>query len=636
LPPATDAPPAPADPSTRTALVLGALVLVVLVCVAFGRTLTGAFLAYDDPVYVTENEVVRGGLGWAGVRWAFTTGHGANWHPLTWLSHMADVSLYGLDARGHHATSLLLHFANALLVLLLVRSMTGAPGAALVVAALFAVHPTRLESVAWISERKDVLSTLLGLLATSAWVAWARSARRLYLVLAVGLHGLSLMAKAMLVTLPLLLLLLDFWPLRRLGDVPSGGGLGRRVREKWPFFALSAASGIVTVLAQRSGGAVQAFERFSVADRLANGLLSVGAYLADFAWPRHLAVFYPHPGRSASWAAALALALLLVALTVGAWRVRAGLPCLVMGWTWFLVALLPVSGLVQVGLQARADRYTYLPYLGLFLATVFAGRAGARRLRLRPLAQGVAAAVLLTAAALATRAEAAYWRDSRTLFERAREVTGPNPIAEQALGAVAFDDRDFLAAELHFRRALELRPELEGAQLGLGRVLVRTGRFDEAATIYGPLLARWPGHVETSNNLAFCRLKQGDLAQARDLLSRAVAANPRLAASTHLLGMLEAVLGRPAEALARLTEAARLAPGETSWRDDLEGARAMAKGEVTPASRRFRSRLAGYHREAAAARLARGRREEALRHSLEAERLEGEAAPPAAAPPGAG
>jgi tetratricopeptide (TPR) repeat protein len=517
--------------------------------------------------------------------------------------------------------------------------MTGAPGAALVVAALFAVHPTRLESVAWISERKDVLSTLLGLLATSAWVAWARSARRLYLVLAVGLHGLSLMAKAMLVTLPLLLLLLDFWPLRRLGDVPSGGGLGRRVREKWPFFALSAASGIVTVLAQRSGGAVQAFERFSVADRLANGLLSVGAYLADFAWPRHLAVFYPHPGRSASWAAALALALLLVALTVGAWRVRAGLPCLVMGWTWFLVALLPVSGLVQVGLQARADRYTYLPYLGLLLAAVFAGREGARRLGLRPLAQGVAAAVLLTVATLATRAEAAFWKDSRTLFERAREVTGPNAVAEQALGSVASDEGDLKGAERHFRRALELLPDLEGAQLGLGRVLVRTGRFDEAATIYGRLLARWPHNVETANSLAFCRLQQGDLAQARDLFSRAVAANPRLAASTHLLGMLEAALGRPAEAVARLGEAARLAPGQVSWREDLEGARAMEQGEASPASRRFRSRLAGYHREAAAALLERGRRQEARRHALEAERLEtreGGGARPAAASPGPG
>ena len=607
------------------------LALFALVWLAFGETLTSPFLYYDDPGYVTRNDVVREGLSWSGVRWAVTSGDEANWHPLTWLSHMLDVSLYGLDVRGHHASSLLLHALNAALVFLLLRATTGAAGASLLVAALFAVHPTRLESVVWISERKDVLSTFFGLLALAAWVRWTRRGQRPLYALAAALHAASLMAKPMLVTLPVLLLLLDFWPL---GRVRGRSSLGPLIREKWAFFALSAASGLITVLAQRSGGAVMDLQVFPLSERLANAPLAVGAYLVDFAWPGPRSVFYPHPGPTVSWAAAATVSLLLALATFVLLRSRSRFPYAFVGWTWFLVALLPVLGIVQVGLQARADRYTYLPYLGLFVAVVFACRAAASRWRVGPAALGLVALVLVAATAATTRAQSAVWKGDLTLFEHARAVTGPNAVAEQALGAAHLEAGQLEAAEGHFRSALELLPILTGARLGLGRVLLMRGEIDEAARAYEELLAEVPGYVEAANNLAYCRLRQGELGEARELFSQAVTINPRLVASIHVLGMLEAALGRLDEAMARLSEAVRLAPANGSWALDLDGARALARGEDSPASSRFRVRLGAYHREAAVALEARGRTEAARSHMIEAERIESGAdrAPLAGAP----
>ncbi len=603
----------------RAAPLLGVLALCALVWLAFGATLTSPFLGYDDPKYVTSNEVVREGLSWSGVRWAFTSGHAANWHPLTWLSHMLDVSLFGLDVRGHHATSLLLHAFNAVLVFFLLRVATGAGGASLLVAALFAVHPTRLESVVWISERKDVLSAFLGLLALAAWLRWTRRGRPPFYALAVILHGASLMAKPMLVTLPVLLLLLDYWPLDRLR---GRAALGARIREKWPFFALSAVSGLITFVVQRSGGAVRDLQAFPLSERLANAPLAVGAYLVDFVWPGPRSIFYPHPGSTVSWSAAAAVTVLLVLVTAVLAQRRSRLPYAFAGWGWFLIALLPVLGILQVGLQARADRYTYLPYLGLFVAVVFGSRAGASRWGVGPAPLGLVALALVAATALTTRAQSAHWKDERTLFEHAKAVTGPNAVAEQALGAAALRAGQLEAAERHFRAALRLAPAQTGARLGFGRVLAMTGRIDEAAAAYEAVLAQAPGYVEAFNNLAYCRLRQGELEEARELFARAVGANPRLAAATHVLGMLEAALGNHGRAIALLSEAVRLSPGTEAWTLDLDGALALAHGGDSAASTRFRGRLGAYHREAAAALEERGRPEAACSHIIEAERIE--------------
>jgi tetratricopeptide (TPR) repeat protein len=439
------------------------------------------------------------------------------------------------------------------------------------------------------------------------------------------------MAKPMLVTLPVLLLLLDIWPLGRARGRTS---LGPLVREKWALFGLSAASGLITVLAQRSGGAVMNLQVFPLSERLANAPLAVGAYLVDFVWPGPRSIFYPHPGATVSWAAAATVTVLLALATFVLLRSRSRFPYSFVGWTWFLVALLPVLGIVQVGLQARADRYTYLPYLGLFVAVVFAFRAAASRWRVGPASLGLAAIVLVAAAAATTRAESAFWKGDLTLFERARAVTGPNAVAEHALGAAHLEAGQLEPAERHFRSALELLPVLTGARLGLGRVLLMSGQIDEAARAYEEILAQVPGYVEAANNLAYCRLRQGELGEARELFSQAVTVNPRLVASIHVLGMLEAALGRRDEAVARLAEAVRLSPGKDSWALDLDGARALARGEDSPASRRFRVRLGAYHREAAVALEARGRAEAALSHMIEAERIESGAhrAPLAGAP----
>jgi Flp pilus assembly protein TadD len=323
-----------------------------------------------------------------------------------------------------------------------------------------------------------------------------------------------------------------------------------------------------------------------------------------------------------SWAAAAGVFVLLALATVAAVRWRSRFPYAFVGWAWFLVALLPVAGIVQVGLQARADRYTYLPYLGLLVAVALASHATAARFGLGGTRLGLVALAVVAAAALTTRVQAAPWKDSRTLFEHARAVTGPNAVAEQALGSVELDAGRLDVAERHFRSALELAPTLHGARLGLARVQARQGRFDEAAASYEALLAVLPGNVEVANNLAYCRLQQGDLVRARELFARAVSADPRLAASTHVLGVLEAALGRHEQAVARLSEAATLSPGNPSWALDLEGALALSRGDVSPASCRFRARLAAYHADAEAALLARGRSDEARPHALEAERLQ--------------
>lgn len=605
--------------SRRAAPLLGVLVVIPLVGLAFGETLTSPFLGYDDPDYVTRNEMVRQGLSWSGARWAITTSHAANWHPLTWLSHMADVSLYGLDVRGHHATSMLLHSLNATLVFLLLRAATGAGGASLLVAALFAVHPSRLESVVWISERKDLLSAFFGLLALAAWLRWARSGLRPFYALAVALHAASLMAKPMLVTLPVLLLLLDYWPLRR-ADGPAG--LVPLVREKWPFFALSLASGAITIFVQRMGGAVMGMQLLPLTQRLANAALAVAAYLVDFAWPGPRSIFYPHPGPDVSWSTAVVMALLLMLVTAAFIKLRGRLPYAFVGWAWFLVALLPVLGIVQVGLQARADRYTYLPYLGLWIAVAFASRAAASLREVGPVPLAIVAAILVGATTFTTRAQSIPWKDGRTIFEQARRVTGPNAVAEQALGAADLEAGALETAERHFRAALELAPVSTGARLGLGRALLMMGRIDEAATAYETILAQSPGYVEALNNLAYCRLHQGELEEARELFTRAVSANHRLAASTHILGMLEAAGGRHREAIAHLSEAARLSPEQEPWALDLDGARDLARAVDSPAVRHFRARLGAYHREAAAALEARGHTEEARSHVEHAERIE--------------
>ncbi|MFL6199060.1 MAG: glycosyltransferase family 39 protein [Thermoanaerobaculia bacterium] len=432
--------------------------LALLTLAAYLPVLAHGFIRFDDPLYVTRNPHVQAGLSWEGIAWAFSANVASNWHPLTLLSHMLDCELFGMDPLGHHLTSLLLHTASVVLLFEALRRLTrDQPGSiwrSAAVAALFAVHPTHVESVAWIAERKDVLSGFFWMLTLLAWAGYVRQpSPKRYAAVALALAA-GLLSKPMVVTLPFVLLLLDVWPLRR--EI--------RVKEKLPLFALAAASCVATVIAQF--GAIGLASRFPLRLRLANAVLSYAAYLRKTLLPTRLAVFYPMPGEFPAWKVAGA-ALLLACLTVLA--LRAGRYVLV-GWLWFLGTLVPVIGIVQVGGQAMADRYTYLPTIGLFLIAAW----GLPR-RARWVVPGVVLAL-----AIGTRLQLRHWEDSESLFRHAAAVTERNFIAHLNLAQIHAEHGERGPALEHFRTTLEIRPGMWQAQASLGNTLRRWGRPDKA------------------------------------------------------------------------------------------------------------------------------------------------------------
>ncbi|MFL5339967.1 MAG: glycosyltransferase family 39 protein [Gemmataceae bacterium] len=405
----------------RPALILG-LLLVASTLAVFGRCLANEFVNYDDPQYVTDNPHVKEGLTLDGVRWAVTSTDYLNWHPLTWLSLQLDTELFGLEPWGFHLTAILLHAADALLLFLILRQTTGALWPSGFVAALFALHPLHVESVAWVAERKDVLSTLFGLLAIAAYLRYVEQPgwRRYLLVLLAA--ALSLTAKPMWVTLPGVLLLLDYWPLGRLQKSSTRTVL----LEKVPLLALAATAGVLTVFAQHRGGAVESLELFPWDQRVGNAVVSYIRYLGMTVWPEGLAPFYPHPrGNLPVWPD-IGAAVLLVTITTVVLALRRRCPYLVVGWFWYLGTLVPMIGLVQVGEQARADRYTYLPLIGIFIIVAF-GLSDLLRSRRFPRALLFAAAIaVILACATLTWKQIGYWHDSRALWAHAVAVTADN------------------------------------------------------------------------------------------------------------------------------------------------------------------------------------------------------------------
>ncbi len=469
----------------RDALVIASLVSAVLLI--YGQTGGDDFISYDDPGYVTNNPSIRGGVTWESARWAFTSTYFYNWHPLTWLSYIVDYQLYGLSPRGYHLTNVLLHAANTLFLFLILRSMTGDVWPSVVVAALFGVHPLHVESVAWVSERKDVLSTLFWLLATGAYARYAATRSRMWYAAALGLFALGLTAKPMLVTLPFVLLLLDWWPLRRV-ELQFDGATRKRaaglVVEKAPFLLLSAISIAITVYAQSAGGAVAALEHFPLSARVGNALVSYVAYLEKTVWPVGLSVRYPHPGVALPlWKVLTAVFILLVvtAAAIRWWRSR---PYVVVGWFWYLGTLVPVIGLVQVGDQAMADRYTYVPLIGVFVIVAWGARdLAARRWRVRVAAPWLAAAAVIVLS-IAAWSQAGYWRDSVTLYEHAASVVDGDPLLHYTLANELRERGRLGEAARHYEDALRFDPNYVAAHTNLGPILAQQGRFDDAITHY--------------------------------------------------------------------------------------------------------------------------------------------------------
>src|SRR6266436_473608 len=412
------------------------IALAGLTWLVFGQTLWHDFINYDDQRYVYENTKITGGLSISGIAWAFTHIHSLNWHPLTTISHMLDCQLYGLNAGWHHFTNVLLHTLAAILLFLALQQMTGAVWQSAFVAALFAIHPLRVESVAWIAERKDVLSGVCFMLTLLAYVYYthAPSLRRYLGVVLVFVLGL--MSKPMLVTLPFVLLVLDYWPLRRIGRQTSYAGrqLLIPLLEKIPLIALSAVSSVVTFFAQK--GAVGFTEQLPISARINNAVVSYVAYMWQMLWPVRLAVFYPHPEHRLRLWEIISCLVILICITAVAIALRKQRPYFITGWLWYLGMLVPVIGLVQVGWQSRADRYTYLPQIGLYVVATWAvaDLTGLWR-RQRTI---LSAAAILTIAVLSWRAwiQTSYWRDSETLFTHVLAVTSNNGVAENNLGIV--------------------------------------------------------------------------------------------------------------------------------------------------------------------------------------------------------
>jgi tetratricopeptide (TPR) repeat protein len=491
--------------------------LVAITWAAFHGALSHGFIDFDDPTYVRDNPHVQAGLSGESLAWALTSRDGANWHPVTWLSHMLDVECFGLDAGKHHRTNVALHSANVLLLFLLLSRMTGALWRPAFAAALFSIHPLHVESVAWIAERKDVLSTLFWLLTTAAWLHWLRSRTAARYALVVVAYALGLMAKPMLVTLPFTLLLLDVWPLARRMDakIPL-------IREKAPLFAMSAASCVVTFIVQRGGKAVETLEAVPLGERVANALTSYVWYLGKTIWPTSLACFYPHAHGSVLAGGAVGSALVILALTVLAVRIRRTAPYVPVGWLWYLGTLVPVIGLIQVGGQARADRYTYVPLIGIFVVVAWGLGAAADAL---PAAR--AAIVSLSACALiplflVTVAQVRHWADNVSLFGRAVAATSDNPEMQDNLGLALFDRGETVAAIAHYREALRVAPRFKRALGNLGLALTTVGDDAGAISTYEQALAVDPDdaviHFQLARALARVRRSDDAIAQYEEAL----------------------------------------------------------------------------------------------------------------------
>ena len=473
----------------------------------FGQTLRYPFVNYDDGTYVYGNPAILGGLSLRSVAWAFTHIHSQNWHPLTTISHMLDVQWFGLKAGGHHFVNVLLHTAGVLLLFFVLRALTGATWRSAFVAALFAIHPLHVESVAWIAERKDVLSGVFFFLTLGAYARYVRSEPRVlcYSVTAIMLL-LGLLSKPMLVSTPIILLLLDYWPLGRIND---GRTLRRAMVEKLPLVVLVAGSCVATILAQKE--ATGSAADLPLPWRLQNAAASFAIYIGQMFWPARLSVFYPHPENALPmWEIALGLSL-LVGLTLLAFLTRKRHPSILTGWLWYVVMMAPVIGIVQVGLQGHADRYTYLPQIGLYVIVTWAAAELVQKSRLRIIGLTTCAVAVLVALGLSAWRQVTYWKESETLWTRALAVTPNSDVALGGLGGVLLEAGNVDGAIARFQSALRIRPDNSEVHSALAEALMRNGQAQEAASHWEKAVALQPEDVQARDKLGAVLVQQGRL-----------------------------------------------------------------------------------------------------------------------------
>jgi Flp pilus assembly protein TadD len=605
------------------------LLLAAVTLVVYWPVTRCDFVNYDDPDYFTSNIHVLAGLTPDNIAWAFTTGHTSNWHPLTWLSLMLDVDLFGQGPAGPHVTNLLFHLANTVLLFLLLRRLTLTTWRSAFVAALFALHPMHVESVAWIAERKDVLSMFFGLLALLFYAGYAQAVAgdgwwvtraeevaptpdmsrvtrhaSLFYGLALVFFALGLMSKPMLVTLPFLMLLLDYWPLNRV----TGGGwqvtrTGERVTsDKWqvagvrslvvekiPFFVLSAISCVVTFMVQQKGGAVVGLVRISMAGRMENTFVAYARYLGKTVWPVALGNPYPHPGH---WAAGLVVfsAVLVTGLSVAAVWLGCRLPFVPVGWLWFVGTLVPVIGLVQVGGQSMADRYSYLPLVGLFVILVWGGgELWLQRCWPKPFIVLVAG-LLLVAGAWQTRIQVGYWQNTETLFQHALAVTQNNIVACNKLGSFYSRQGRMTEAMDYYARALQINPNDPDVLYDQGNAFAQRGDWDNAIRSYRHALQVTPDQADILNNLGFALAAKKQFADAIACFEAALKLDPDYADAHNNLATVLFIQKRFNEAVRHFREALRITPGNPQIYGNL-GDALVKQGQTAEAVRCYREAL---------------------------------------------
>ena len=605
-----------------------ALALALATVLVYLPVFQNELVDYDDDYYIAQNPNLKLGLNGEGLKWAFTESYGANWYPLTWLSLMLDYQLFGMSAAAFHGVNLALHVASAVLLFYVFLRTTGSLGASGFVAGIFALHPLHVESVAWAAERKDVLSALFWMLTLWAYARYAKKPAPRRLGLVALFLALGLMSKPMLVTLPFVLLLLDVWPLGRLGKTP----VARLLLEKVPLFALVAISSLVTFFVQRAEGAVAPLQTYSFAVRVANALVAYVAYVGKAFWPARLSPYYPHPGESLPlWKAGAAFAALAAAtlVTLALARRNDRLRFLPVGWLWYLGTLVPVIGLVQVGRQAMADRYTYLPYIGLSIVVAFGFTEIAKRFSFpRPAFVALGVASLLALGVVAS-AQVRVWRDSVTLFEHALRVTEENALAHINLG-VAYLNRGRLEdAERELEEAIRIHPGAAEAHAALAGVRSDRGRDQEALELYRTALRLDPGSSSTHREMGSLLLSLGDSTQALVHFREASALAPADGDALVDLAVALSREGRHDEAIAKFEAASRLAVDEARLHQNW-GAVTLEQGDLDGATKHFERAIAlkpdyaAAHFSAGQAAMRRGKFEDAAEHLREAVRIEPE------------
>jgi Flp pilus assembly protein TadD len=614
--------PQPVQPPSAGApkVTLICLGLVGLVVWTFWPSVSNGFVNLDDPLYVYENAHVLAGLTWQGIGWAFTTLDGGLWHPLTWLSLMLDCQIFGLRAGYHHLTSLLLHAATTLLVFLTFRRMTSATWRSVAIAVLFGLHPLHVESVAWVADRKDVLGALFWMLALLAYVIYVEQSKARdkesaasirfhsspYYLLSLFFFVCGLMSKTTVLTLPAILLLLDWWPLGRF----RVSTLRHLFLEKVPFLAAGALAASIGIYGQKQLGAVPDVVQFPIGDRIANAALSFMCYLVQTFWPVDLAAYYPYPATFPLRPVFFATLLILIASALLLWAARRR-PYLAVGWLWYVVTLLPVIGLVQVGGHSRADRYTYVPLIGLFLLVTWAAHDFTKRWRYQAVMLSSATVIVTSVCLVLTRRQIGYWKDGETLFRHAIAVTRDNPMAQMNLGVALTRKGQLDEAVGHLQEAVRLAPNhaqahnnlgvalgrqrrldeaivqlqeairifpnLADAHANLGDALSVKGDFDEAITQYQQAIQLNPNYADTHNHLGIALTSKGRLDEAIDQFQQALNLNPNYSQAHAALGVALGRRGRLDEAISHLQEAVRLKP-DAAVQNNLRAVLALKAG----------------------------------------------------------